>query len=107
MNENSYLDPAAVRESCAGAGRQLKCNNDGIFVEYDTADSKEIEIVANHGKDTVNIINLVNCHLELDISENETFTRPDEVYEKITDEISDNPDKEKNIMMQSKGGNRA
>ena len=31
MNENSYLDPAAIRESCAGAGRQLKRNNDGIL----------------------------------------------------------------------------
>ena len=72
------------------------------FVEYDTADSEETRIVANQGKNTINIINQVNCDLELDISENETFTRPDEVYKKITDEISDNPNKQKNIMMQSK-----
>ena len=65
------------------------------FVEYDTADSKEIEIVANHGKDTVNIINQVNSDLELDISENEIFAEPDKTYQKITDEISDNPDKQK------------
>ena len=65
------------------------------FVEYDTADSKEIEIVANHGKNTVNIINQVNSDLELDISENEIFAEPDKTYQKITDEISDNPDKQK------------
>ena len=65
------------------------------FVEYDTADSKEIEIVANHGKDTVNIINQVNSDLELDISENGIFAEPDKTYQKITDEISDNPDKQK------------
>ena len=65
------------------------------FVEYDTADSKEIEIVANHGKDTVNIINQVNSDLELDISENEIFAEPDKTYQKITDEIDDNPDKQK------------
>ena len=41
------------------------------FVEYDTASSKEIEIVANHGENTINIINQVNSDLELDISENE------------------------------------
>ena len=57
------------------------------FVEYDTADSKEIEIVANHGKDTVNIINQVNSDLELDISENEIFAEPDKTYQKITDEF--------------------
>ena len=65
------------------------------FVEYDTANSEEIEIVANHGKDTVNIINQVNSDLELDISENEIFAEPDKTYQKITDEISDNPDKQK------------
>ena len=65
------------------------------FVEYDTADSKEIEIVANHGKDTVNIINQVNSDLELDISENEIFAEQDKTYQKITDEIDDNPDKQK------------
>ena len=65
------------------------------FVEYDTASSKEIEIVANHGKDTVNIINQVNSDLELDISENGIFAEPDKTYQKITDEISDNPDKQK------------
>mgnify|MGYP000767332466 CR=1 FL=1 len=65
------------------------------FVEYDTASSKETEIVANHGKDTVNIINQVNSDLELDISENEIFAEPDKTYQKITDEISDNPDKQK------------
>ena len=65
------------------------------FVEYDTASSKETEIVANHGKDTVNIINQVNSDLELDISENGIFAEPDKTYQKITDEISDNPDKQK------------
>ena len=65
------------------------------FVEYDTASSKEIKIVANHGKNTVNIINQVNSDLELDISENEIFAEPDKTYQKITDEISDNPDKQK------------
>ena len=65
------------------------------FVEYDTASSKEIEIVANHGKNTVNIINQVNSDLELDISENEIFAEPDKTYQKIIDEISDNPDKQK------------
>ena len=65
------------------------------FVEYDTANSEEIEIVANHGKDTVNIINQVNSDLELDISENEIFAEPDKTYQKITDEIDDNPDKQK------------
>ena len=65
------------------------------FVEYDTASSKETEIVANHGKNTVNTINQVNSDLELDISENEIFAEPDKTYQKITDEISDNPDKQK------------
>ena len=65
------------------------------FVEYDTASSKEIEIVANHGENTINIINQVNSDLELDISENEIFAEPDKTYQKITDEISDNPDKQK------------
>ena len=65
------------------------------FVEYDTASSKEIKIVANHGENTINIINQVNRDLELDISENEIFAEPDKTYEKITDEISDNPDKQK------------
>jgi hypothetical protein len=65
------------------------------FVEYDTASSKETEIVANHGKNTVNIINQVNSDLELDISENEIFAEPDKTYQKITDEIDDNPDKQK------------
>ena len=61
------------------------------FVEYDTASSKEIKIVANHGENTINIINQVNSDLELDISENEIFAEPDKTYQKITDEISDNP----------------
>ena len=65
------------------------------FVEYDTASSKEIKIVANHGENTINIINQVNSDLELDISENEIFAEPDKTYQKITDEISDNPDKQK------------
>ena len=65
------------------------------FVEYDTASSKETEIVANHGENTINIINQVNSDLELDISENEIFAEPDKTYQKITDEISDNPDKQK------------
>ena len=74
------------------------------FVEYDTADSKEIEIVANHGKNTVNIINQVNRDLELDISENEIFAEPDKTYQKITDEIDDNPDKQKAYNDVVKGG---
>ena len=65
------------------------------FVEYDTASSKEIKIVANHGENTINIINQANSDLELDISENEIFAEPDKTYQKITDEISDNPDKQK------------
>ena len=65
------------------------------FVEYDTASSKEIKIVANHGENTINIINQVNSDLELDISENEIFAEPDKTYQKITDEIDDNPDKQK------------
>ena len=65
------------------------------FLEYDTASSKEIKIVANHGENTINIINQVNSDLELDISENEIFAEPDKTYQKITDEISDNPDKQK------------
>ena len=74
------------------------------FVEYDTADSKEIEIVANHGKDTVNIINQVNSDLELDISENGIFAEPDKTYQKITDEIDDNPDKQKAYNDAIRGG---
>ena len=74
------------------------------FVEYDTADSKEIEIVANHGKNTVNIINQVNRDLELDISENEIFAEPDKTYQKITDEIDDNPDKQKAYNDAIRGG---
>ena len=74
------------------------------FVEYDTANSEEIEIVANHGKDTVNIINQVNSDLELDISENEIFAEPDKTYQKITDEISDNPDKQKAYNDAIRGG---
>ena len=74
------------------------------FVEYDTANSEEIEIVANHGKNTVNIINQVNRDLELDISENEIFAEPDKTYQKITDEIDDNPDKQKAYNDVVKGG---
>ena len=74
------------------------------FVEYDTASSKEIEIVANHGENTINIINQVNSDLELDISENEIFAEPDKTYQKITDEISDNPDKQKAYNDVVKGG---
>ena len=74
------------------------------FVEYDTASSKETEIVANHGKNTVNIINQVNSDLELDISENEIFAEPDKTYQKITDEIDDNPDKQKAYNDVVKGG---
>ena len=65
------------------------------FVEYDTASSKEIKIVANHGENTINIINQVNSDLELDISENGIFAEQDKTYQKITDEIDDNPDKQK------------
>ena len=74
------------------------------FVEYDTVSSKETEIVANHGKNTVNIINQVNRDLELDISENEIFAEPDKTYQKITDEIDDNPDKQKAYNDVVKGG---
>ena len=74
------------------------------FVEYDTASSKEIEIVANHGENTINIINQVNSDLELDISENEIFAEPDKTYQKITDEIDDNPDKQKAYNDAIRGG---
>ena len=74
------------------------------FVEYDTVSSKETEIVANHGKNTVNIINQVNRDLELDISENEIFAEPDKTYQKITDEIDDNPDKQKAYNDAIRGG---
>ena len=74
------------------------------FVEYDTVSSKETEIVANHGKNTVNIINQVNSDLELDISENEIFAEPDKTYQKITDEIDDNPDKQKAYNDAIRGG---
>ena len=42
--------------------------------------------------------------MELDISENEAITKPDKVYEKIIDEISDNPDKQKKYNDAIEGG---
>ena len=31
MNENSYLDPEAIKKSCTGASKKLKSNNDEIL----------------------------------------------------------------------------
>ena len=52
----------------------------------------------------MNIINQLQYLLELDISENEIFAEPDKTYQKITDEIDDNPDKQKAYNDAIRGG---
>ena len=74
------------------------------FIEYDTANFEKIKIVVNYGEDTKKIIDQVNENLELDISDDEVFTKPEEVWNKIMDEIEDNPEKQKLYNDAIKGG---
>ena len=74
------------------------------FVEYDTASSQGIKIVANHGKDTKKVIDRVNEDLGLDISDDEIYTKPEEIWDRIMDEIGDNPEKQKEYNDAIEGG---
>ena len=51
MNENSYLDPEAIKKSCTGASKKLKSNNDemaGIDC-YDLREAIHNENLYHHG----------------------------------------------------------
>lgn len=52
----------------------------------------------------LNSYDQVNENLELDISDDEVFTKPEEVWNKIMDEIEDNPEKQKLYNDAIKGG---